>query len=158
MHFFRNLASKFKEPMSKHDRKRFLLEGFLGAVIFGSFMGAVDYFILTTNLAFLSLFTFIVFYTFMTRRLYRSFSFYHIWYSILAVVFVLLGDYFINVFGHALYFYQTVGKIPLAIFNPIIYYRFLYVWSADAMVILLNIVSIIVYIFICIMTYIQMKR
>lgn len=158
MHFFKNLGNKFKEPMSKHDRKRFLLEGFLGAVLFGSLMGAVDFFLLTTTFAFMSLFTFIIFYSFITRRLYKSFSFYHIWYSILAVFFVLLGDYFISVFGHILFNYYQFGTIPLAVFNPIYYYRFIYYWPADVMVIIMNIVSIIVYVFICVITYIQMKR
>lgn len=158
MHFFKNLINKFKEPMSKHDRKRFIIEGFLGAILFGSLMGALKFFILTTNFAYISILTFIIFYTFMTRRLYKSFSFYHIWYSILAVFFVLLGDYFISVFGHMLLSYYQTATISLAVFNPIPYYRFLYDWPADVMTIIMNIISIITYLFICVLTYIQMKR
>ena len=119
MHFFNNLKDKFKEPISKHDIKRFLTEGFLGSIVFGSFMGAVQFFILTTNLNFLSLLIFLIFYVFLTRRLYKSFSFYHIWYSILAVFFVLLGDYFINVTGHLLFFFIKTKQIG-AINQPII--------------------------------------
>ncbi|NMA05920.1 MAG: hypothetical protein GX931_06095 [Acholeplasmataceae bacterium] len=158
MHFFRNLKNKFKEPISKHDIKRFLMEGFLGAVIFGSFMGMAQFFILTTNLSFLSLLTFLIFYVFLTRRLYRSFSFYHIWYSILAVFFVLLGDYFINVTGHLLFFFIKTKQIVWEVFNPLIYYNFLYYWPKDIFTILYNLLSIILYVVICVTTYIQMKR
>ncbi|MDD4469193.1 MAG: hypothetical protein PHR29_04555, partial [Acholeplasmataceae bacterium] len=91
---FINFINKLKEPIHKPDLRRFLLEGFLGAIVFGSMMGAINFFLRNSALSLISLFTFLIYYVFMFNRLYRSFSFYHIIYSILGVFFILLGDYF----------------------------------------------------------------
>ncbi|NLN50197.1 MAG: hypothetical protein GX149_01045 [Acholeplasmataceae bacterium] len=154
----KRLIRKFKQPLAKPELKRFLIEGFLGAVVFGSLLGALDYLIIYTKLQFLSFFTFLIFYIFITRRLYRSFNFYHIAYSFLAVFFVLLGDYFITVSHQIILSVHLFGRIFVAVFNPINQFRFLFSWSLNPLAIMTNILNIVIYIIVCVFTYQNMKR
>ncbi len=149
---------KFREPLVKKELKKFLLEGFLGAIVFGSMLGTVDYFFNVFNMNFLSFFTFLIFYIFITRRLYRSFHFYHIIYSVLAVFFVILGDYFISVSHQVIFLLLETGKILPLVFSPLFQFRFLFYWPPDVVHIIVNILNIIIYLLICFLTYNHMKR
>ncbi len=156
---FINFINKLKEPIHKPDLRRFLLEGFLGAIVFGSMMGAINFFLRNSAFSLISLFTFLIYYVFMVNRLYRSFSFYHIIYSILAVFFILLGDYFMGVTYNVLYwFIVSEGLIIWQLFNPIIHFQFLFSWTLNPLDIFLNLLNILIYAYIIVMTYRRMKR
>ena len=156
---FINFYNNLKEPIHKPDLKRFLLEGFLGAIVFGSMMGAISFILRNSVFGFVSLFTFLIYYVFMFNRLYRSFSFYHIIYSILGVFFILLGDYFMGVSYNVLYwFIVSEGQIIWQLFNPIIHFQFLFIWTLNPLDIFLNLLNILIYAYIIVMTYRRMKR
>ncbi len=153
------LKNKLKEPIHKPDLKRFLFEGLLGAIIFGSLMGAIDFFLMNSSFRMISLFTFVIYYVFMVNRLYKSFSFYHIIYSILGVFFIILGDYFMGVTQYLLYgFIVSNGQIIWELFNPVFHFQFLFIWTLNPLDIFLNILNILIYIYIIVMTYRRMKR
>lgn len=156
---FKIFYNKLKEPIHKPDLRRFLLEGFLGAIVFGSMMGAINFILRNSAFSIISLFTFLIYYVFMFNRLYRSFSFYHIIYSILGVFFILLGDYFMGVSYNILFwFIVSEGQIIWQLFNPIIHFQFLFSWTLNPLDIFLNLLNILIYVYIIVTTYRRMKR
>lgn len=158
MNKIKNWFLKFKEPIHSKDMKRFILEGFLSSLLMGALLGVGSFYLSRTNLYFLTFFTFIIFYPFVTQRLYRSFSFYHVLYSVLAVFFIMFGIYVMSATELLMRGFEITGSIYLPAFNPIYHFPFLTSWSADILIIMSNIISIFVYILVCAIAYIRMKR
>lgn len=158
MNKIKNWFLKFKEPIHSKDMKRFILEGFLSSLLMGALLGIGSFYLSRTNLYFLTFFTFIFFYPFVTQRLYRSFSFYHVLYSVLAVFFIMFGIYVMSATELLMRGFEITGSIYLPAFNPIYHFPFLTSWSADILIIMSNIISIFVYILVCAFAYIRMKR
>lgn len=158
MNKIKNWFLKFKEPIHSKDMKRFILEGFLSSLLMGALLGVGSFYLSRTNLYFLTFFTFIIFYPFVTQRLYRSFSFYHVLYSVLAVFFIMFGIYVMSATELLMRGFEITGSIYLPAFNPIYHFPFLTSWSADILIIMSNIISIFVYILVCAFAYIRMKR
>lgn len=152
--FFR----KFKEPIAKKEFLRFLREGILISLISAAMLGTLEFLVSFTQFSFLSLFVFIIYYLFLIKRLKGTFSFYHIIYSILAVVFLLVGDYVMGVAGMAIEYYYFTGEIPLIIFNPIYHFSFLFYWPLEFFQILINLLNIFIYGLIIFYTYRRMKH
>lgn len=148
---------KLKEPIAKKELLLFIREGFLASLLFAAMLGAVSFLVYFTPFAFLSLFVFVIYYLFLIKRLRGSFHFYHIIYSILAVVFLLLGDYMISVSSMIIEFLYLKLPIGAYIFNPLYHFSFLYSWKLDLFTIMINLLNIIVYIIIIYYTYQRMK-
>lgn len=146
-----------KEPIAKNEFKRFLKEGLLVSLLFAAMLGTLEFLVSFTQFSFLTLFVFVIYYVFLIKRLRGSFNFYHIIYSILAVVFLLIGDYIMGVSGAAIEFYYLTGTIPLKIFNPIYQFSFLFYWQLDAFLIIINLLNIFIYGIIIYFTYQRMK-
>lgn len=148
---------KLKEPIAKKELLIFIREGLLASLIFAAMLGAVRFLVYFTPLAFLSLFVFLIYYLFLIKRLKSSFHFYHIIYSILAVVFLLLGDYVMSVSSVIIEFLYVKAPIRAYIFNPIYHFSFLYNWQVDFFTIIINLLNIFVYGIIIYYTYQRMK-
>lgn len=112
----------FKEKIYRKELYRFILEGLLGSVVFGSLLGAINFYLLGTYLNFFYIFTFIILYYFLVKRLYNSFHFYHKTYSILAVFFLFLGDYFVTTIRVVMQVFQVTNYIWIGAFNPKYYF------------------------------------
>lgn len=154
----KRLLHELKEPLAKKELGKFILEGLLASILFATMLGVLEFFVSLTKFSILSLFVFIIYYTFLIRRLRQSFNFYHIIYSILAVVFLILGDYIIGVSGLAIRQLYLTGKFSLAVFNPVYNFTFLFYWPLDPVVIIVNILNIFIYGLIIYYTYHNMKR
>jgi|SRR5690554_3828642 len=148
---------KLKEPIAKKELFSFIREGLLIAFVFAAMLGALRFLIIFTPFSFLTLFTFIIFYLFLIKRLRGSFNFYHIVYSILAVVFLLLGDYIMSVSSVVIEYLYRGATIKGFIFNPIYHFSFLFDWSFDIFQIILNLLNIFIYGIIIYFTYQRMK-
>ena len=85
-----HFLEELKKPLIKSDLKGFIIEGFLASIVAGAFIGAFEFYFEFVFDSILSIFGFIIFYYFLSSRLYKSFSQYHILYSILAVFFFIL--------------------------------------------------------------------
>lgn len=151
---------ELKQPLIKSDLKRFLVEGILSSIIFGAFIGALDFYLTVYFQSILSIFTFLIFYYFLSNRLFRSFHQYHIIYSILSVVFLLIGVYMMGFTSQIFYLEVITGNISLyhKFLNPLIYFDFVWKWSFDISVIFFNLLYILIYVWICRTIYMQMKR
>lgn len=151
---------ELKQPLIKSDLKRFLVEGILSSIIFGAFIGALDFYLTVYFQSILSIFTFLIFYYFLSNRLFRSFNQYHIIYSILSVVFLLIGVYMMGFTSQIFYLEVITGNISLyhKFLNPLIYFDFVWKWSFDISVIFFNLLYILIYVWICRTIYMQMKR
>lgn len=151
---------ELKQPLIKSDLKRFLVEGILSSIIFGAFIGALDFYLTVYFQSILSIFTFLIFYYFLSNRLFRSFHQYHIIYSILSVVFLLIGVYMMGFTSQIFYLEVITGNIALyhKFLNPLIYFDFVWKWSFDISVIFFNLLYILIYVWICRTIYMQMKR
>ncbi|MBM7453649.1 hypothetical protein JN09_000981 [Acholeplasma morum] len=151
---------ELKQPLIKSDLKRFLVEGILSSIIFGAFIGALDFYLTVYFQSILSIFTFLIFYYFLSNRLFRSFNQYHIIYSILSVVFLLIGVYMMGFTSQIFYLEVITGNIALyhKFLNPLIYFDFVWKWSFDISVIFFNLLYILIYVWICRTIYMQMKR
>lgn len=151
---------ELKQPFIKSDLIRFVIEGILGSLIFGAFIGALDFYLTVYFQSILSIFTFLIYYYFISNRLYRSFNQYHILYSILAVVFLLTGVYMMGLVGQIFYLQVITGNLSrfAQFLNPLLYFDFIWRWSFDFSVIFFNLIYILLYIWICRTIYMQMKR
>lgn len=154
----KRLFNELKEPIAKKEFGKFILEGLLISFLFATMLGVLRFFVYFTKFDFLSLFVFLIYYIFLTKRLRESFNIYHILYSILAVVFLIIGDYIIGVSGLAIELLYLNSKITLAIFNPIYHFSFLFYWPLDSFTIIINLLNIFIYGLIIYYTYQNMKR
>lgn len=151
---------ELKQPIIKSDLIRFLTEGLLSSVVFGAFIGALNFYLENVFQSILSIFTFLIFYYFVSNRLYRSFNQYHILYSILAVFFLLFGIYVMGVAGVAFrlqVIFNSLNGLQYAL-NPLLYFDFIWRWAFDFSVIFFNVIYILLYTWICRTIYMQMKR
>lgn len=148
---------RLKEPIAKKELLNFIREGLLISFVFAAMLGALRFLIIFTPFSFLTLFTFIIFYLFLIKRLRASFNFYHIAYSILAVGFLLLGDYVMSVSSVVIEYLYVGATIKGFIFNPIYHFSFLFNWSFDVFQIILNLLNIFIYGIIIYFTYQRMK-
>lgn len=151
---------ELKQPIIKSDLMRFLMEGFLGSIVFGAFIGAVDFYLTVYFQSILSIFTFLFFYYFIANRLFKSFNQYHILYSILAIFFLMFGVYMMGLVGQLFYLQIQTGSLVFFknFLNPLLYFDFLWKWSLDFGVIFFNLIYILLYIWISRTIYMQMKR
>jgi hypothetical protein len=92
----RRIINQFKEPIYKDDLKRVLMYCSLNAVLFGILAGALQFFAnITIGIGFSLLVYFIAY---MIGRELRDRVFtYHILYSVLGIVFFLVGYVFYNI-------------------------------------------------------------
>lgn len=158
MNKIKNWFLKFREPIHTKDLKRFIVEGFLSSLLMGALIGVGSYYLSRTDLHFLTFFSFFILYPFVTQRLYRSFGFYHVLYSVLAVFFIIFGIYVMSVSELLMRGYEITGAIYLPAFNPLYHFPFLTHWPADILTIISNLISILAYILICVFAYLRMKR
>ncbi|MDY0210999.1 MAG: hypothetical protein RBQ91_06320 [Acholeplasma sp.] len=151
---------ELRQPLIKGDLRQFLIEGILSSVIFGAFIGALDFYLTFYFQSILSIFTFLIFYYFVSNRLFRSFNQYHIIYSILAVFFLLVGVYMMGLTSQLFYLQVVTGNLGLyhKFLNPLLYFEFIWKWSFDFGVIFFNLLYILIYAWICKTIYMQMKR
>ncbi len=152
-----NYFRQFKEPIMKKELRRFLLEGLLLSTLFAAMLGALRFLVVFTPFAFLSLFVFVIYYMFLMKRLRGSFYVYHVWYSILAVLFLLIGDYIMGVSSDMITLLYSKQPLSIHILNPIHQYTFLFYWAFDAFQIAINLLSIFIYGIIIYLTYQRMK-
>lgn len=148
---------QLKEPLVKKELLRFIKEGLLVSILFATMLGVLEFLVGFTQFSFLTIFVFIIYYLFLIKRLRGSFHFYHIIYSLLAVVFLIIGDYVMGVSGAAIEFYYYTNAVPLKIFNPIYYFSFLFYWPLDAFYIVINLLNIFIYGIIIYFTFQRMK-
>ena len=163
----KRLLYALKEPFIPADMKRFLLEGFLASIVFGGFIGALDFYLGNYFNSILAIFTYLILYFFLSNRLYRSFSQYHIAYSILAIFFLLLSEYMMGLTANLLIIQLITGNATtvfsnfwsaIAILNPLIYFSYFWVWLPNFDVILNNILQILFTIYFSYSIYQMMKR
>lgn len=163
----KHLLYELKQPFIKADMKRFLLEGFLASIVFGGFIGALDFYLENYFNSILAVFTYLIMYFFLSNRLYRSFSQYHTWYSILAVFFLLFSEYIMGVTAYLLVAQIITGNAALlftniwtatAVLNPMLYFSYFWFWILDFEVIINNVLSILFTIYFSYSIYQMMKR
>ena len=163
----KHLLYELKQPFIKEDMKRFILEGLLASLIFGGFIGALDFILENYFNSILAVFTFIILYIFLSNRLFRSFRQYHIWYSILAVVFLLMGKYAMRLTANLLVIQIITGNASVVfgsvstaiwILNPLIYFSYFWFWLWDFEVILYNVLEILLTLYFSVSIYRMMKR
>jgi len=148
----------FKERVYRKELLRFILEGLLGAVVFGSLLGIANFYLAGTKLDFFNIFTFLILYFFLVKRLYQSFHFYHLTYSILAIFFLFLGDYFVVVSRYIAHYYFSQKIIWLGAFNPKLYLFSMFYFQANVLAIFLDLFHILIYLLISYSVFMRMKR
>lgn len=156
-HKIRRFFRKFKEPIAKKELLRFIAQGLLASILFAALLGALEFLVYFTPFSFLTMFVFIAYYLFLIKRLKGSFYFYHITYSILAVVFLILGDYVMRVSGSLIQHLYMNVPIQSKIFSPVFQFSFLFNWALDPFLIIINLLSIAIYGVIIYFTYERMK-
>jgi hypothetical protein len=163
----KHLLYELKQPFIKSDMKRFILEGFLASLVFGAFIGALTFILANYFNSILSLFTFIILYIFLSSRLFRSFNQYHIWYSILAVFFLLMAEYAMGLIANLLVIQIIDGNISVVfssfstairILNPLLYFSYFWSWSLNFGVIISNLIQILFTVYFSYSIYQMMKR
>ncbi len=163
----KHLMYELKQPFYKEDMKRFLLEGFLASVVFGGFIGALDFILSNYFNSILAIFTYLILYYFLSNRLFRSFNQYHIWYSILAVFFLLLAEYAMGLTANLLVIQIITGnatvifsdvRTAISILNPLIYFSYIWRWSLSFEVIFSNLIQILFVVYFSFSIYRVMKR
>lgn len=163
----KHLLYELKQPFIKSDMKRFILEGFLASFVFGGFIGALTFILANYFNSILVLFTFIILYIFLSNRLFRSFNQYHIWYSILAVFFLLLGEYAMGLTANLLVIQIVDGNLSVVfssfstamrILNPLGYFSYFWLWSLNFGVIISNLIQIFFTVYLSYSIYQMMKR
>ncbi len=147
----------FKEKIYRKELYRFIIEGILGSVVFGSALGAINFFLMGSFLDFFNIFTFIILYYFLVKRLYESFHFYHITYSILAIFFLFLGDYFVTTIRIIMQTFQVTNYIWLGAFNPLYYFSSIISFSSVSGIIISSF-NIFINVLISYMVFMRMKR
>lgn len=147
----------FKEKIYRKELYRFIIEGILGSVVFGSALGAINFFLMESFLDFFNIFTFIILYYFLVKRLYESFHFYHITYSILAIFFLFLGDYFVTTIRIIMQTFQVTNYIWLGAFNPLYYFSSIISFSSVSGIIISSF-NIFINVLISYMVFMRMKR
>lgn len=147
----------FKEKIYRKELYRFIIEGILGSVVFGSALGAINFFLMGSSLDFFNIFTFIILYYFLVKRLYESFHFYHITYSILAIFFLFLGDYFVTTIRIIMQTFQVTNYIWLGAFNPLYYFSSIISFSSVSGIIISSF-NIFINVLISYMVFMRMKR
>src|SRR5690554_1412530 len=126
----------YKEKIYRKELYRFVLEGLLGSIIFGSVLGVINLYLAGTYLDFFNIFTFIILYYFLVKRLYNSFHFYHLTYSILAIFFLFLGDYFVVTSRLIMQNLVINNYFWLGAFNPKYYFSLLFSFSSAGSIII----------------------
>ncbi len=163
----KRLLYELKEPFIKEDMKRFLLEGFLASIVFGGFIGALDFYLDNYFNSILAIFTYLILYFFLSNRLYRSFNQYHVWYSILAVFFLLLAEYAMGVVANLLVIQIITGNAAVVfgqfstaiqILNPLIYFSYFWRWALNFELIFYNLIQILFTVYFSYSIYQLMKR
>ncbi len=155
---FRNLINEFKEPILKQELKRFILEGLLLVFVLAFILGAMEFLVQFTRFQVLGLFSFLIYLVILRKRLHEKFSYYHILYSLLAVVFLILGEYVMGVSGQLMV--RLYYKIPITaqILNPLFIFSYLFDWNKDFFGITMNMLNIVIYIIIIHFLWQNMKR
>lgn len=148
----------FKEKIYRKELKRFIIEGLLTSIIFGTLLGAFNFFLRGSAFDFFTIFTFIILYIFLVKRLYQSFHFYHITYSILAIFFLFLGDYFVVSSTILVTYFSSAKVIWLGAFNPIYYIRSMFFLELSAIGIIYDVLHVLIYILISYSIFMRMKR
>ena len=154
----RRLINQFKEPIYKDDLKRVLIYCSISAVLFGVLAGALQYFAnITMGLGF-SIVIYMIAYMIGKELRDRVFT-YHILYSVLGVIFFILGYLIYNVSFYAflsrsvilalqiVFSFEGLFYIAFSFLNPLTYIK-------DN--IINNILDLIIMIF-CIMTVWRMS-
>ncbi len=148
----------FKEKIYRKELTKFVLEGLLGAIVFGSLLGAINFYLSNSSLDFFNIFTFIILYYFLVKRLYQSFHFYHITYSILAIVFLFLGDYFVVTARLIMQNLAFNNYFWIGAFNPKYYLLSMFYLQANGLAIFLDAFHILIYVLISYSIFMRMKR
>ena len=112
----RKLKNLLKEPIYKEDLKRVLLNGFLAMFFFSLLAGALQFVAnIYLNLSFgilVYLFAFMI-----GKKTSESFFNYHILYSIISILFFILG-YILYEITYYVFVFHNVGVVLQAIFSP----------------------------------------
>lgn len=155
----KDFINRFKQPIQKQDLRSFLIEGFLASIVFGAFIGAFEFYFDFVFDSILSIFGFIIFYYFLSNRLYRSFSDYHIIYSILAVFFLLFGLYVTGITKLVFFQRYLLGDIYefIGLLDPRLYFSYLYSYSLSFEVIFYNLINTLFTIIVSVMLYRRMS-
>ncbi|CCV66062.1 MAG: hypothetical protein RBQ95_05305 [Paracholeplasma sp.] len=154
----KTFINKLKQPIDKSDLKGFIIEGFLASIVFGAFIGAFEFYFEAVFDSILSIFGFVIFYYFMSSRLYKSFREYHILYSILAVFFLLFGMY-VTGFTKMMFLQKLlIGDVldVIGFLDPRLYFSYLYLYSTNSMVIFNNLINTLFTIIVSVMLYRRM--
>lgn len=154
----RRLINQFKEPIYKDDLKRVLLYCSISAVLFGVLAGALQYFAnITMGLGF-SIVIYLIAYMIGRELRDRVFT-YHILYSVLGVLFFILGYIIYNASFYAFIVKDVLFGIKMVFsFEGLIFnvFRFLNPLTYIGDAILNNILDLIIIIF-CVMTVWRMS-
>lgn len=89
---FKSLVNKFKEPIDKNDLLYVVINGLLSAIIIGSLMGGIEGFL--NLIRFPISFCMFLMGLFIGRRINKAYYSYHILYSVLGVLFCIIGYVF----------------------------------------------------------------
>ncbi|MDX9807756.1 MAG: hypothetical protein RBS87_04235 [Acholeplasma sp.] len=163
----KHLLYELKQPFLKSDMRRFLFEGFLASIVFGGFIGAFEFILANYFNSILANVAFLILFYFLSDRLYRSFSQYHIWYSILAVFFLLFSKYIMGLTSFLLVVQIITGNASVVfsdfwsavlVLNPLLYFQFLWFWILDFEVIINNLLQLLFTIYFSYLIYQRMKR
>lgn len=154
----RKIINLLKEPIYKDDLHRVLLYGILNAVLFGVFAGALQFFAnIYLGLGF-SIVIYMIAYMIGKELRDRVFT-YHILYSILGIVFFLIGYLFYNISYASFVLRDIVVAIQFVFSLDGLFgfaFRFLNIYSYVGINIFNNIMDIIILIF-CFMTVWRMS-
>lgn len=125
-----SLRGKFKQPLYKEDLMPVIKQGIFVTLIGGLLIGSIDLFIIYATQGWTWIRTFwVIFAMLLARRIKRSYFEYHIWYSVLSVVFFILGFYLINIvseIGVLIIYNITDPMMYLSILNPLPYFSVIF--------------------------------
>lgn len=128
------LIEKFKEPINKHDLMLVIRQGVFMTVIGGLLVGAMNLFIeqfFGITLIWMMLF---IFGLYLARRFKEAYTNYHIIYSVIAIVVIIVTFYLSKVvyFAGYLYMNDVLTVTSLSYFcNPVLHFSFLNVFQAS---------------------------
>ncbi|MBN2300673.1 MAG: hypothetical protein JXC31_05750 [Acholeplasmataceae bacterium] len=127
-----NLLDQFRQPIHKKDLMPVIRLGIFMSLIGGLMIGALHLLIVQVfgvSLVWMLLFFFGYY---LARRIRASFDSYHIWYSIIAILTIVVTFYFLNIIYYFGLFFivDALTILPLGyLFNPLTYFSFLNIFS-----------------------------
>lgn len=152
------MLNQFKNKILRKELLRFIIEGLLIIAVLGTMLGFLDIlFRLSEVVVILTLFTSFFFYVFLTKRLRKTFTVYFKIYSILAVIFVMVGYYVMRVASEfAISILPESRPFDNSVYNPLVAFGLVDGWNSFAGI-LTNSINLLFYSVVGILSYQNMK-